>query len=274
METRDEFIENIISIEKILHVMRAKHEQDKKQRNLIEFDKTKTFKNFVVGPGNQLAYNAAMEITKNIVTSGKYPELYIHGESGLGKTHLINAIANHLHEIHPDLRIKMSTAKTLMEEMISFMKVNRISDFFNKYTEDLDVLIVDDIQDLKNKEGTQEQFLHISKELQRNGKQIVYASDLPPGKLNGITNKVLSQLHKSLVVDIQKPDLETSISILKVISENISFPTSNENILVVAENTEHNPAKLLGALLRIKAASELMNVEICESFIKKELSLI
>jgi chromosomal replication initiator protein len=154
------------------------------------------------------------------------------------------------------------------------MKVNRISDFFNNYTDKVDVLIVDEIQDFKNKEGTQEQFLLIIKELQRTGKQIVYASDFAPGKLSGISKKMLSQFHKSLVVDIQKPDLATSLAILENISQKIHLSISKENLLVIAENTEHNPSKLIGALLRIKAASELMNVEICESFIKKELSLI
>jgi chromosomal replication initiator protein len=254
--------------------MKSRHERDTPPPDLIQSDKSKTFKSYITGPANQLAYNAAIEIANNPGGSGKYPELYIYGESGLGKTHIINAIANRIIEVNPELKIKLRTAKKLMDEMISLMKVNRISDFHANYTEEIDVLIVDDIQEFRNKEGTQEQFLLIIKELQRTGKKIIYASDLVPEKLSGISNKVITQFKKSLIVDIQSPDLETSVSILEEFSKKINFTISKINLVVVAENTERNPAKLEGALLRIKAASELLNIEIHEEFIKKELSSI
>ncbi|MBC7539817.1 MAG: AAA family ATPase [Bacteriovorax sp.] len=274
MDTNNDLLKNINNIKKILYQMELNHLEEKKQNTLNNVERNKQFKNFATGPSNQLAYNAAFEVTTNIGANGKYPAIFIQAENGLGKTHLLNAITNRLNDKHPELTVKMTNARNLMDEMINFMKVNRISNFFENNTSKINVLIIDDIQELKNKEGTQEQFLLIVKELQRTGKQIVFASDDSPKELHGISNKLLSHFQKSLIVDIQKPDLETSVLILEMISKKISLTMRRDLLLIVGENTEPNPAHLEGALLRIKAASELMNTEITEEFIKKELSLI
>jgi len=274
MDSNDDLLENIKCITRILNQMKLNHLENKKRLTTMKIENSNTFKNFAIGPSSQLAYNVSLEITKNIGRNSKYPEVFIHGENGIGKTHLLNAIEKQLNVEHPKLIVKTTTAKNIMDEMISFMKRNQISTFFENYTINLDVLIVDDVQELKNKEGTQEQFLLIIKELQRTGKQIVYASDYAPKKINGISNKLLAQFQKCLVVDIQKPDLETSVLILEMIAQRNNLIASKKNLLIIAENTEHNPAQLEGALLRIKAASELMKVEITEEFIKKELSSI
>jgi chromosomal replication initiator protein len=181
----------------------------------IRVDRSKTFDNFIVGPTNNIAQAAAKAVSLTPGKEGKYPSLYIHSNSGLGKTHLLHAVANEIAEKHPSYTICLITARDFMDEMITLMKTNRINEFVRKYTERVDVLMIDDIHELKNKEGTQDQFFHVFNEMHNKGKQLIFTSDKRPKEIDGISERIKTRLQWGLVVDIQPPDLETRIAILR-----------------------------------------------------------
>jgi chromosomal replication initiator protein len=237
----------------------------------IRVDRTKTFDNFIVGPTNNIAQAASKAVALNPGKAGKYPSLYIHSNSGLGKTHLLHAVANEIAEKHPTYNICLITTRDFMEEMISLMKINKINDFFKKYTERVDVLMIDDIHELKNKEGTQDQFFHVFNEMHNKGKQLIFTSDKNPKEITGISERIKSRLQWGLVVDIQPPDLETRIAILKRKMEALDLYINEEVLTLIASKIKTNIRELEGSLVRLKAVSELMNVEIEVNLVKEHL---
>ena len=237
----------------------------------IRVDRTKTFDNFIVGPTNNIAQAAAKAVSLKPGKEGKYPSLYIHSNSGLGKTHLLHAVANEIAEKHPSYNICLITTRDFMEEMISLMKINKINDFFKKYTERVDVLMIDDIHELKNKEGTQDQFFHVFNEMHNKGKQLIFTSDKNPKEITGISERIKSRLQWGLVVDIQPPDLETRIAILRRKMEALDLYINEDVLTLIASRIKTNIRELEGSLVRLKAVSELMNVEIEVDLVKEQL---
>jgi chromosomal replication initiator protein len=239
----------------------------------IRVDQTKTFENFVVGPTNNIAQAAAKAVSSQPGKGGKYPSLYIHSNSGLGKTHLLHAVANEISEKYPHFTICLITARDFMEEMISLMKNNRINDFVKKYTERVDVLMIDDIHELKNKDATQDQFFHVFNEMHNKGKQLIFTSDKNPKEITGISERIKSRLQWGLVVDIQPPDLETRIAILRRKMESLDLFINEEVLTLIASRIKTNIRELEGSLVRLKAVSELMNSEIEIDLVKEHLML-
>jgi chromosomal replication initiator protein len=239
----------------------------------IRVDRSKTFDNFIVGPTNNIAQAASKAVALNPGKDGKYPSLYIHSNSGLGKTHLLHAVANEIAEKHPSYNICLITTRDFMEEMIGLMKINKINDFFKKYTERVDVLMIDDIHELKNKEGTQDQFFHVFNEMHNKGKQLIFTSDKNPKEITGISERIKSRLQWGLVVDIQPPDLETRIAILRRKMEALDLYINEDVLTLIASRIKTNIRELEGSLVRLKAVSELMNVEIEVDLVKEQLML-
>ena len=239
----------------------------------IRVDRSKTFDNFIVGPTNNIAQAAAKAVASTPGKEGKYPSLYIHSNSGLGKTHLLHAVANEIAEKHPSYTICLITARDFMDEMITLMKMNRINEFVRKYTERIDVLMIDDIHELKNKEGTQDQFFHVFNEMYNKGKQLIFTSDKRPKEITGISERIVSRLQGSLVVDIQPPDLETRIAILRRKMEALDLYINEDVLTLIASKIKTNIRELEGSLIRLKAVSELMNVEIEVDLVKEQLML-
>jgi len=237
----------------------------------IRVDRSKTFDNFIVGPTNNIAQAAAKAVALTPGKEGKYPSLYIHSNSGLGKTHLLHAVANEIAEKHPSYNICLITTRDFMEEMIGLMKINKINDFFKKYTERVDVLMIDDIHELKNKEGTQDQFFHVFNEMHNKGKQLIFTSDKNPKEITGISERIKSRLQWGLVVDIQPPDLETRIAILRRKMEALDLYINEDVLTLIASRIKTNIRELEGSLVRLKAVSELMNVEIETELVKEQL---
>ncbi len=237
----------------------------------IRVDRSKTFDNFIVGPTNNIAQAAAKAVALTPGKEGKYPSLYIHSNSGLGKTHLLHAVANEIAEKHPSYNICLITTRDFMEEMIGLMKINKINDFFKKYTERVDVLMIDDIHELKNKEGTQDQFFHVFNEMHNKGKQLIFTSDKNPKEITGISERIKSRLQWGLVVDIQPPDLETRIAILRRKMEALDLYINEDVLTLIASRIKTNIRELEGSLVRLKAVSELMNVEIETDLVKEQL---
>lgn len=237
----------------------------------IQIDKSKTFENFIIGPTNNMAQAASKAVAQNPGKNGKYPSLYIHSNSGLGKTHLLHAVANEIDEKYPSYTVCLITARDFMDEMITLMKNNRINEFVKKYTEKIDVLMIDDIHELKNKEGTQDQFFHVFNEMHNKGKQLIFTSDKRPKEIDGISERIKTRLQWGLVVDIQPPDLETRIAILRRKMEALDLYITEDVLTLIASRVKNNIRELEGSLVRLKAVSELMNVEIEINLVKEQL---
>jgi len=239
----------------------------------IIIDRNKTFDNFIVGPTNNLAQAAAKAVAEIPGKNGKYPSLYIHSSSGLGKTHLLHAVANEINERYPNQTVCLITARDFMEEMIELVKKNRINEFVKKYTEKIDVLMIDDIHELKNKEGTQDQFFHVFNEMHNKGKQLIFTSDKRPKEIDGISERIKTRLQWGLTVDIKAPDLETRIAILRKKMEDLDLFLTEDILTYIASKVKNNIRALEGSLVQLKAYSDLMNVELELDLVKETLKL-
>lgn len=171
-----------------------------------------TFENFVIGKANNFAHAAASAVAK--APAEIYNPLFIYGGAGLGKTHLISAIANDINENKPEMDVLYVSSETFVNEMVESIKNKTNNDFRNKYR-NVDVLIIDDIQFLEKKEGTQEEFFHTFNTLYNNHKQIIITSDKPPKELQNMEDRLKSRFGWSLIADINPPDIETRNAILR-----------------------------------------------------------
>lgn len=239
--------------------------------NTFKPDPTKTFETFVMGPSNNMAYAFAMSVAKE---PGKvYPSLFVYGNSGLGKTHLLHAVANYVQQNKPELRVIILSSNTFMREMINAIKDNVIHDFKNRFTERVDVLIIDDIHELNGKKGTQNAFFDIFNELQSRGKQLIFTSDKHPKEITGIEDRIKTRLSSALSVEIQQPDLETRIAILKKKAMEKDLYLDEEVINLIARCIKTNIRELEGSLIKLGAYSSILNIDIDIEIAKEQLKL-
>lgn len=237
---------------------------------MSQIDTQKNFENFIVGPSNNIAHALAMAVAKD---PGKtYPALYVYGNSGLGKTHLVHAIANYVLINKPSTRISMTSANKFMNEMIHAI-TNKSPEFRQKYVEKTDVLIIDDIHELKNRSGTQEQFFHIFNELMERGKQLVFTSDKPPKEIDGIEDRIRTRLSSSLPVEVQQPDFETRIAILKKKAIEKDIYLSDDVVNLIAKCVKSNIRELEGCLIKLGAVTSILKVDIDLEVAKEHLNL-
>jgi chromosomal replication initiator protein len=239
--------------------------------NSIQIDLSKTFSNFIIGPSNNIAHALAFSVAKD---PGKtYSALYIYGNSGLGKTHLIHAIANFVQTNRPSIRICLTSANRFMNEMVDSIKKNQSFEFKKYYTESIDILIVDDIHELKNKTTTQEMFFHIFNELVGKGKQLVFTSDKTPKEIDGIEDRIRTRLSSALPVEIQQPDLETRIAILKKKAIEKDIYLSDDVVNLIAKCIKSNIRELEGCLIKLGAITSILKVDIDLEVAKEHLKL-
>lgn len=243
------------------------------QQGGIQIDHTKTFDNFIVGPSNNMAFSTAIAVANKPGKGGKYPSLYIHSNSGLGKTHLLHAIANRIREEFPELIICFTSAKIFMTELVSAIQSSKTNEFRRKYIEQVDVLMIDDIHELSHKEQTQNEFFHVFNELHNKGKQLIFTSDKTPKEIDGIEERLKTRLQWGLVTDIQRPDLETRIAILKKKAIEIDLFLSDEIITTIAQAIKTNIRELEGNLVKLKAYADLINNELDTEHVKQILNL-
>lgn len=237
--------------------------------NQIEL--TKTFNNFIIGPSNNIAHALSLAVAKE---PGKtYPALYIYGNSGLGKSHLIHAIANYVQTNKPSMRICLTSANRFMNEMVDSIKKNQSFEFKKQYIENTDILIIDDIHELKNKTTTQEMFFHIFNELISKGKQLVFTSDKTPKEIDGIEDRIRTRLSSALPVEIQQPDLETRIAILKKKAIEKDIYLSDDVVNLVAKCVKNNIRELEGCLIKLGAVTSILKVDIDLEVAKEHLKL-
>lgn len=217
-----------------------------------------TFDSFVVGSSNDLAHAACVAVAE--LPGEQYNPLYVYGGAGLGKTHLMQSVAHFILQQNRNAKIRYVTSETFINEFVdSIRNKNNISpaEFRKKYRE-LDVLLIDDIQFLIGKEGTQEEFFHTFNALYDNRKQIIIASDKPPKDIDNLEERLRSRFEVGLIVDIQMPDVETRMAILRKKEELEGYNIDNEVIKYIADNIKSNVRELEGALTKVVAKSRLV----------------
>lgn len=215
-----------------------------------------TFENFVIGSSNRFANGAAVAVAENPARA--YNPLFIWGGSGLGKTHLLHAAGNYAQVLQPSLRIKYVSSEEFTNDYINSVRDDRQESFKRRYRH-LDILMVDDIQFLEGKEGTQEEFFHTFNSLHQQNKQIILSSDRPPKQLTTLEDRLRTRFEGGLITDVQPPDLETRIAILLKKAEADGTQVSHSVLELIASQFESSIRELEGALIRVSAYSSLIN---------------
>ncbi len=227
-----------------------------------------TFENFVVGSCNQFAHAAATAVAKNPAKS--YNPLYVYGGAGLGKTHLMNAIGHYTLNSNRRLKILYITTEKFMNDLITHLQYGKILDFRKKYRS-VDILLIDDIHYISGKERTKEEFFHTFNHLYDNQKQIVISSDCPPREIPHLEERFSSRFEWGLITDLNPPDIETRIAILKKKSELEGIDLPDSVALFVADNVHSNIRELEGYLRRVIAFASLKGKEIDIDLAKEAL---
>ena len=226
------------------------------------------FTTFVVGSSNQLAYAASLSIAEN--PSGSFNPLFIYGGAGLGKTHLIQAIGQGIRQRNPAMKVVYMSAETFMTELISSIRYDKMAQFRDRYRS-VDALLLDDIQFLAGKERTQEEFFHTFNALYEAQKQIVFTSDAPPKEIPTLEERLRSRFEWGLIADIQPPDLETKVAIIRKKAEEKKLNLSHDVALFIAERVRSNIRELEGHLNRVTAFASLTGHQITIDLAKEAL---
>lgn len=231
-----------------------------------------SFDKFVVGSGNQFSHAAAMAVAD--LPGGHYNPLFIYGGVGLGKTHLISAIGIEIAKKYPSSKILYVTAESFMNEVIFGIRYDKMVELRKKYRQNCDVLLMDDIQFLGGKERTQEEFFHTFNTLLESQKQIVVTSDRFPKDIADIDDRIRSRFEWGLIADIQPPDLETRIAILKKKAESTNIILNDDVAIYLATKIRSNVRELEGSLIRLSAYSSLFKTPITVAFADQVLAQI
>lgn len=228
----------------------------------IPLNKEYTFDNFVQGKGNQLAFAASQAAAESPAQA--YNPLFIYANVGLGKTHLLHAVGNYLkHHLDTvgEAQVTYTTSERFAIEMIQAIRKNKTEEFRKQYRS-VDGFLLDDVQFLQNKEGTQEELFHTFNELYGNGKQIVLTSDRPPDELSDLQNRLVSRFRWGLVADIQPPNFETRMAILRKKANQKGIQVSDSVLELIAKRITSNVRALEGALIKAVARADLANTEL------------
>jgi chromosomal replication initiator protein len=218
-----------------------------------------TFENFVIGPSNRFAHAAALAVGESPAKA--YNPLFIYGGSGLGKTHLLHAIGHYAQGLFPGAKVRYVSSEEFTNDYINSLATNQIVSFNQRYRE-VDLLLIDDIQFLGGKDSTQDTFFHTFNTLHEHGKQVVITSDVPPKQLVGFEERMRSRFGWGLITDIQVPDLETRIAILRKKAAAEKLGISDDVLEYIASKVASNIRELEGTLIRVTAFASLNRVEV------------
>lgn len=241
------------------------------EQNISMLNPKYTFDTFIIGKGNQMAHAAALVVAED--PGSIYNPLFFYGGVGLGKTHLMHAIGHQMLAKRPHAKIKYVSSENFTNDFINSIQKNKMEDFRNEYRT-VDLLLVDDIQFLVNKEGTQEEFFNTFEELYRNNKQIVLTSDRLPNEIPTLPQRLVSRFAWGLSVDITPPDLETRTAILrkKAEAENLEIP--DDTLSYIAGQIDSNIRELEGALVRVQAFATIQSADITTSLAAEALKAL
>jgi chromosomal replication initiator protein len=231
-----------------------------------------TFDDFVVGGSNQFCNAACMAVSER--PAQVYNPLFLFGGVGLGKTHLLHAVGNALLKNNPRLRVMYVTSEQFMNELIHSLRTKDTNAFRKKYRDQCDVLLMDDIQFIAGKDSTQEEFFHTFNALHQAHRQIIITSDKMPHELPGLEERLRSRFGWGLIADIQPPDIETRIAIIKKKAESEKMVLNDELEMFLATHIRSNVRELEGCLLRLKAFSALTKEDITLELAKKQLRAV
>ncbi len=229
-----------------------------------------TFENFVVGSGNRFAHAAALAVAESPAEA--YNPLFIYGGVGLGKTHLMQAIGHFIHQNDPEKKILYMTSESFTNELISAIQQKKTFEFREKIRK-VDVLMVDDIQFIAGRESTQQEFFNTFNELHNDSKQIILTSDKPPKDIQRLEERLCSRFEWGLVADIQRPDIDTRVAILREKTTQEGIPVPDDVLQLIAGKIDSNIRELEGCLTRLVAFSSLVKqpitTELCEQALKE-----
>jgi chromosomal replication initiator protein len=227
-----------------------------------------TFDNFVVGPFNEIAYAAAQAVTKN--PGMNYNPLYIYGVTGLGKTHLLQAVGNYIKKQNPNKRVFYTTSETFTVDCVNSILNNKINLFKEKYRK-YDLIIIDDIQFFSNKEKTQEELFHLFNHFYENNKQIIFSSDQPPKYIEHLEDRLRSRFEGGMIVDVSKPDYESRLAILKTKSRVLEKQIPDEILEYIASIVCDSIRELEGTLKSVIVQTQAKKRDITLTEIKNIL---
>lgn len=230
-----------------------------------------TFSTFVVGKNSEFAHAACFNVARN-PGADDYNPLYIYGPVGMGKTHLLHAAGNHIREQYQQLRITYISAERFMNECISAIRRHEMDKFRQKYRENSDILLVDDVQFIARGEAVQEEFFHTINSFIDSRKQVILASDRMPKDIHGLEDRSRTRLERGLIADITMPDLETRIAILRYKAEKYNVRLPEDVVNYIARISKRSIRELEGNLKKVKMFSELQGLPIDYDLVKRILS--
>ncbi len=232
-----------------------------------------TFDDFVTGTGNRFAHAAALSVAETPAKS--YNPLFIYGDAGLGKTHLLRSIESYVNTHYPHFSVRYVSTETFLNEFVDAIRQNTTIQFKRRYRE-IDVLLVDDIQFVEGKEGLQEEFFHTFNTLHQANRQIVLTSDRPPDSIPTLEDRLRSRFKMGLITDIQPPDVETRLAILQKKAEIAKGDIPHDTLMFIAERVTDNIRELEGALIRVTAyanlTGETLSIDLCQRVLGDLLS--